>query len=284
MQRNLWGGFSRVIYTRVRRNYIKTCHQCGGIYSTHNAEQKTCSLDCKHDAQRLPVNTCEHCGGVAKPRRKYCSKECRRAASALGDKACRKCGATFFARRRDHIYCSVACQHEALKNRAADKVNSTVIERVECPTCNVAFTPSYSHVKFCSKSCQRRFSNRTSSASRRARKRKNKHASFDPVAILERDQWHCQICGKKTPKKYRGTTRDNAPEVDHIVPLSLGGSHLPGNCQCTCRSCNLNKRATVIGQLDLLHTAIKGRGAKSLINTDPWTVGAVKFLCRQVLV
>lgn len=61
---------------------------------------------------------------------------------------------------------------------------------------------------------------------------------INPDFILERDKYRCYICGIKTPKKLRGTFEDNAPEVDHIIPLSKGGLHVESNLRCSCRKCN----------------------------------------------
>jgi hypothetical protein len=44
---------------------------------------------------------------------------------------------------------------------------------------------------------------------------------------------------------------DTAPELDHIIPLASGGAHVWDNVQCTCRKCNGEKGAEVLGQLRL---------------------------------
>ncbi len=47
---------------------------------------------------------------------------------------------------------------------------------------------------------------------------------------LRRDRWLCVKCGRR------------AREVDHIIPLALGGSEFnTDNCQSLCRSCHLRK-------------------------------------------
>jgi 5-methylcytosine-specific restriction endonuclease McrA len=82
-------------------------------------------------------------------------------------------------------------------------------------------------------------------ADREAYKARLKGASgakrIDPIAVLARDGWRCQICGIATPQKLRGTHKPNAPEVDHIKPLAKGGGHTWENLQCACRACNLQK-------------------------------------------
>jgi 5-methylcytosine-specific restriction endonuclease McrA len=76
--------------------------------------------------------------------------------------------------------------------------------------------------------------------------------AVSPKAIFNRDGWKCQICMRPTPEKLRGTYKPNAPELDHIVPLSKGGPHTPSNIQTACRECNGNKSdKRVIGQMGL---------------------------------
>jgi hypothetical protein len=73
--------------------------------------------------------------------------------------------------------------------------------------------------------------------------------AIDPIKVFERDKWKCQLCGTRTPKKKRGTYDDNAPELDHILPVSKGGQHRYTNVQCACRRCNGMKNATPLGQM-----------------------------------
>lgn len=75
--------------------------------------------------------------------------------------------------------------------------------------------------------------------------------AIDPIAVFDRDRWTCQLCGKRTPKRLRGKSVPDAPELDHIIPLALGGGHLWSNVQCACRSCNGAKGAKTQGQLGL---------------------------------
>lgn len=65
--------------------------------------------------------------------------------------------------------------------------------------------------------------------------------SIDPMDVLKAFKWKCYICGVSTPKKLRGSYEDNAPEVDHIIPLSKGGGHVLSNLACACRKCNIEK-------------------------------------------
>ncbi len=85
----------------------------------------------------------------------------------------------------------------------------------------------------------------------RARRYGCARESFNPLEVLDRDRWRCQLCGVKTPKAKRGSIDDDAPELDHVVPLSKGGPHTRANTQCLCRRCNGLKSDTARGQLGL---------------------------------
>jgi len=72
---------------------------------------------------------------------------------------------------------------------------------------------------------------------------------IDPQEIFKRDKWRCKECGCKTPPSLMGTNVSNAPSVDHVIPLSLGGPHTMRNLRCLCRRCNETKAAKYEGQL-----------------------------------
>ena len=52
--------------------------------------------------------------------------------------------------------------------------------------------------------------------------------------ILKRDSYQCQMCG--------ATAKDGATlEIDHILPVSRGGTNDASNLQVLCRDCNAGK-------------------------------------------
>jgi 5-methylcytosine-specific restriction endonuclease McrA len=72
---------------------------------------------------------------------------------------------------------------------------------------------------------------------REARKRDNggSHTGEDIAAILAAQRGKCAIC--------RTSLRGADYQVDHIVPLKLGGSNNRRNLQCLCVKCNNAKAA-----------------------------------------
>lgn len=64
---------------------------------------------------------------------------------------------------------------------------------------------------------------------------------FDRFEIFERDGYRCQICGELAV--IDGNPFDPlSATVDHIVPLSRGGSHCRTNAQCAHLACNSAKQ------------------------------------------
>lgn len=70
------------------------------------------------------------------------------------------------------------------------------------------------------------------------------------IKVFQRDKWRCKQCDMKVQKQC--ILRDDAAEVDHIVPLSLGGPHSYSNVQTLCRRCNQIKSNSYRGQLVML--------------------------------
>lgn len=85
---------------------------------------------------------------------------------------------------------------------------------------------------------------RESEHRRRAQKRQQPHERISHSVIYARDKGICQICGKHVERA--------SMSLDHIVPLSRGGSHTFTNVQTSHRLCNFRKQATGYGQPRLL--------------------------------
>lgn len=169
--------------------------------------------------------------------------------------ACVICSNEFHPIHPDQKTCSDECKKEEQRrcayerNKAKKELNAH-----KCKECGRMFIPEYGDKKkiFCSEYCRKRYTLRVGKATRDARERGNGHyESFDPFDVFKRDKWICQLCHIKTPRKLRGTIEDNAPELDHIIPLAQGGEHSMRNTQCLCRKCNGKKGASIKGQLRL---------------------------------
>jgi len=93
---------------------------------------------------------------------------------------------------------------------------------------------------------KRKASYRKAKSRRRALKVGVESERFTHEEVFERDNYVCQLCGYKTRPNYNQYHLLH-PELDHIKPLSLNGSHTRQNTQCLCRGCNTSKRHTGTG-------------------------------------
>ena len=62
----------------------------------------------------------------------------------------------------------------------------------------------------------------------------------DRVAIYVRDEYTCQLCGKKCIQDENMYHADNIT-LDHIMPYSKGGANTADNLRVACRSCNMKR-------------------------------------------
>lgn len=146
-------------------------------------------------------------------------------------------------------YCSKECGNFSRnKNRTGIKLNIS-IKIYACKKCGIHYEAKQPGT--CLK-C----SNENHKIRKKAHKKKRKAAlrtvaieAINDIKVFERDKWICQICRVKVQKF--DVFSDDAAEVDHKVPISLGGPHSYSNVQTLCRKCNQLKSNHYKGQLVL---------------------------------
>jgi len=172
---------------------------------------------------------------------------------------CSVCGKMFTSHRK-RARCSRECDLEYGRScyyTSADQTCAMMRDRYEpkpkielsCKQCGNTFMGNQGN-SYCSKVC-RQAAKQGRKTKRRAEKAGVFYEPVNPLKVFKRDGWRCQLCGKKLKPKHRGTYRDDAPELDHIIPWAQGGEHSYRNTQCSCRKCNAEKGAQIIGQLRL---------------------------------
>ncbi len=208
------------------------CKSCKKQYMTCHKESKHyCSRECSDkNAIGKPPN---HQGICILP-----------AYSKVYAGYCEICGGPITVRLK-RTYCSNSeCVAKRLRDRTlkSGRARQRKYTTVTCISCGVTFSRLYGNKKrVCSYNCEKeqlRKHRRIAKAKRRARIIIGEGESFDPYSVFRRDIWKCKVCGCNTPVSLRGTLQDNAPELDHIIPLSKGGEHTMANTQCLCRICN----------------------------------------------
>ena len=237
-----------------RRIYpcINYCKECGKQYIQISGNKGFCSAKCAahYNSRELREKNkiCFYCGKTFNGKGKYCSEECEFKQQIKNKtKVCEYCGKTFI-RSGSENYCSDECRKASVRIKFFEYAKTKHIpKKIKCKKCGKYFTTEYGDKRkeFCSDKCLKQYNSKKAKAARRARIRGNGYELFDPHEVLRRDNYTCQICGVKTPIELRGTYDDCAPELDHVIPIALGGEHTRENTQCLCRKCNQTKGATI---------------------------------------
>lgn len=162
------------------------------------------------------------------------------------DRTCTGCQSVFVARSQKSLQCEPC--------RTARKPRLVTL----CLDCNnqIVGTAAKRRCVGCHKRRQRRLfvekHGNVKNHRRRARRYGVAYEPINPIGVFNRDSWLCQMCGVKTLKRLRGSCADRAPELDHRIPMALGGSHTWDNVQCSCRACNIQKGSKrAYGQINL---------------------------------
>jgi hypothetical protein len=158
-------------------------------------------------------------------------------------------------------FCSPAC------TQAWNKAEQGKSRESVCLTCNKQFLAKRpNRARYCTRSCATQFhylNGKSLSDHKKHVRFKGKNArdraihygvTYEPIRVIDvfnDAKWLCSLCGIRTLKSKRGTSDQRAPELDHIIPISMGGPHVRDNVQLACRACNGSKGATVRGQLSL---------------------------------
>ena len=139
---------------------------------------------------------------------------------------------------------------EQLSRKISDQLIKRLATRV-CKNCGKEFCielSDYHSEIYCSEACQKRCHDRIK---RDKRIRRMKAREMDPDITLEklykRDGGTCYLCGRMCDwadgKMIDGqfVAGESYPSIDHVKPISKGGSHTWENVKLACRHCNTVK-------------------------------------------
>lgn len=257
-----WGGGRNARARATRSSATHRCRWCGKEWI--GRARKFCSPECRYDATYQRWMQRERARGVvpaaeARRRRAQASHEWRK-------RICEQCGKEFIMPRPSGRalkgmasagrFCTKKCSGAWLSARAGRltvggyKIGAASRIYIRpCATCERLFVSRQPHAKFCSQPCMSQAYGTDPRA--KARRWQVSYERVNKVQVFIRDGWRCQLCGKKLRQRHMGTTRPDAPELDHIIPFAAGGEHTYRNTQCACRQCNHAKGKRPLGQLRL---------------------------------
>lgn len=242
----------------------KVCKRCSKTYETEQHASKYCD-DCKalgsdvlkgkvFDYTKLQI--CDYCNKefYYNRKRKYCSDDCMKEAQLLRAKEdrknkthqyklkCKDCSTKILTIYKTIKYCK-ECLNKRLAKAAEENLKKIkyVFYKTKCTWCGTTYTAKKAEganylQRFCSKRCRDAYNGKI----KRARKRSASIEIVNAINIFNRDNWICHICNKKIYKKYKWPN-PLSPSLDHIIPLSKGGSHSQSNIKAAHLGCNCSK-------------------------------------------
>jgi predicted nucleic acid-binding Zn ribbon protein len=269
---------------KAKRKEI-SCKFCGSLFKQGHCSQVYCSDKCRNKAgdvgrgKKIKVCICGNEFEVCSKTRKHCSEKCRLQASKkpkqpLREKRknkseppkvffeCKYCGKTTKKKRPNQTYCSSKCYKQDRSDHVKHSNEEVkLMPKIHCAECDKEFQRTMYDQRFCSKQCGKKNGRHLSQL------RKRINGTVDETVTLTklyaRDNGKCHICGKQA--NYQDFTVENNgvfisgnsyPSIDHIMPVSKGGTHTWDNVALSHRICNSIKSdnpyfETETGQLRL---------------------------------
>lgn len=240
-----------------RKPLTKTvsCPTCDKLHTTNKRNKGYCSLECvgkTHGPSRFSY-TCHRCGKSYHKRNRrdagrFCSHPCFiedqieknriGRSSPLVFKECLNCGNTHCRHRKR--YCSDVCRKDAESKRFNELRRIRYVPRdkvvVTCLHCGKAGLRSQGAM-FCSQRC----SEKTAKRNRNHRIRAQGNGERIYLGTLYRKcKGVCGICGEHVDQSLKSPHPESA-SIDHIIPISKGGSHTWENVQLAHMICNSKK-------------------------------------------
>ena len=230
----------------------KVCKRCSKSYhTTSNSEHsKFCSDKCRikyYKETVLKERECKRCGKYFKTyKSQYCSHECRNnlGSDKLKQKyipkpkhiaVCINCNKEYKTHRSKSKYCSYECSYEY-------KVKHKPIHNKKCKECSKWFSSTNNRLIFCSSVCGKKYRNREKETLRRKRIKQNGKVDWkiSIERLMKRDKNICYLCGDCVDINL-DPNHNYYPSIEHVIPVSKGGTHTWDNVKLAHRKCNYLK-------------------------------------------
>lgn len=236
---------------QTKKPRTRDCETCGAPFDAIKA-QRFCCVPCRDKAKRqreaVLDQPCGYCAAIVH----RSAREARRYPTAYCDKGCAQRARTLAihgytlrirhwrppnTRRRDPRYKLRLIQWQPTPPR--------VWVSGYCAECDTPFVSSQHSARYCSKTCAKRCRRRTNKKARDKRIRSAaKRDRIGHNTLARRDRWRCHICKHKVTR--------STWSIDHLVPLSAGGSHTWDNVALAHHRCNSLRSDTGAAQLLLI--------------------------------
>lgn len=149
-----------------------------------------------------------------------------------------------------------AIKQEKLINEEKKRIeNERELSNHMCEECGIKFKAAFIGHKYCSKKCMNKYNDRVKKLRKRMRAKSNGRFDNDIGlgALIKRDKAKCHICNCKVD--INDYTKDidnnfivgsNYPSIDHVKPISKGGTHTWDNIKLAHHYCNTIKNDNIV--------------------------------------
>lgn len=199
--------------------------------------------ECRRCGYTRPLDEFYKSGGRVNPWCKSCYKQWY--ADRNGGMVERKCDGCarvmhVTARRaKEPVYCSRKCKDVA-RNAALAAERETAKPERECLHCGASLPKAKrSDAVFCSERCN--YAAHALQRKLRLRTGSDEKPGFLRAEICKRDGWRCGICGERVSPRLEYPD-PRAASLDHVVPVSQGGTNDSANLRLVHLVCNLRRR------------------------------------------
>jgi len=256
----------------------RLCVRCNGSILSENRQRRyceSCSEYQKRPAETPGIRTCTNCSSnfyaVSKsgPLPKRCSF-CMQTKRAWMLRYCTWCGDLFGATARHRRLCSDPCRDNFSASSPGFIKSADRQETKTCAYCKAEFETSNSARTHCDIRCtlkdrpwkpegMKAKGARSGYAKARREAQRTGDRDLTTYTIWKAEGGHCRLCNKATidpttPRALKPVKRDAWASLDHIKPISAGGTHTWSNAQLLCYPCNSGK---VHSDRDLWGRAVK---------------------------
>ncbi len=208
---------------KTNRRHPSICRSCGTSFIGYYGKPY-CSDACKTDAAERKPQQCRVCWSN-----------------------CEHCGRTFIGRRpaqiclecRRTVYLERARAYN--KTRPKQRKTRRVWIAGSCLECEQNFITEHHHASYCSAQCRTRAGRRLDKYRRSKRIKSGERQAIGLTSLAKRDGWMCHICHRRVSRK--------TWSMDHLIPLSEGGSHTWANVALAHFLCNSLRGARGAAQL-----------------------------------
>lgn len=269
---NMYPNFKYHSEYKTVDDYFKSkCNTCGHIQVRHGqctrpknmGKSITCEVCLENEAKRRRVQK------ELERKEQTKLKEINRLIKILNErkdfliriplltKECIRCDKVFIANSEIRVHCD-----ECIKRIKEEEHNRRKLwedKIIKCEECGQAFQMKGIKNKYCSKKCLNKDMDKISKLRKNKRVKRNGRIDYNITLnkLIKKDDKVCRICGELINEKDYIINKEGNfevgqgyPSIDHIIPVSKGGTHTWDNIQLAHHQCNSIKSDTVYKSIE----------------------------------